>query len=122
MLSGGQKQRVGIARALLTDPLTLVLDDSTSSVDWDTELRIHRALKEWRKNKTVLVIAHRVSTARQVNRILVFDGGRLVQMGTHHELVAQEGLYHDLFVLQSEDGMRGIPPLLWEKVLQRGAR
>jgi ATP-binding cassette subfamily B multidrug efflux pump len=102
-LSGGQRQRVAIARALLLDPRILILDDSTSSVDTATELQIQRALVNLMKGRTTFVIAHRLSTVHRADLILVMDEGRIVERGTHTELLAQSGLYREIYELQLSD-------------------
>ena len=102
-LSGGQRQRVAIARTLLMDPRILVLDDSTSAVDMETEFLIQRALAELIKGRTSFVIAHRLRTIKQADQILVLDEGRIVQRGRHAELIAQPGLYRDIYRLQLRD-------------------
>jgi len=94
-LSRGQKQRLAIARAILMDPAILILDDATSSVDTETE-----ALARLLAGRTVIVIAHRLSTVRNADRIYVIDGGRIVEQGSHDELVAHGGLYRDLYERQ----------------------
>jgi ATP-binding cassette subfamily B protein len=94
-LSGGQKQRVAIARMLLLDPKILVLDDSTSAVDMETEFFIQQALTNLIKGRTSFVIAHRLRTVKEADQILVVDQGRIVQRGRHEELVNQEGLYQE---------------------------
>jgi ATP-binding cassette subfamily B protein len=99
-LSGGQRQRVAIARALLMDPRILILDDSLSSVDTQTEKLIQEALDRLMKGRTTFVIAHRLSTVRRADLILVMDGGRIVQRGRHAELLAQGGLYREIHDLQ----------------------
>jgi ATP-binding cassette, subfamily B, multidrug efflux pump len=99
-LSGGQKQRVALARALAVDPRILVLDDSLSSVDTETEAKILEGLRRERGDETRIVIAHRTSTLRHADRILVLDRGRLVELGTHDELIAREGLYYELHQMQ----------------------
>ena len=99
-LSGGQKQRVSIARTLLLDPPILVLDDSTSSVDVATEFQIRRALAEVMKDRTTFIIAHRVSSVKSADRILVLEDGRVAEMGTHQELISRQGLYKEIYQLQ----------------------
>lgn len=99
-LSGGQRQRVAIARALLTDPAILILDDSLSSVDTGTERRIQSALAEILKDRTAFIIAHRLSSVRMADLVVVLDEGRIVQMGAHDELLAQPGLYRDIVETQ----------------------
>ena len=99
-LSGGQRQRIAIARALLMDPRILILDDSLSSVDTQTEKLIQEALNQLMAGRTTFVIAHRLSTVRRADLILVMDTGKIVQRGTHAELLAQGGLYRDIHDLQ----------------------
>ncbi|MCB9746734.1 MAG: ATP-binding cassette domain-containing protein [Alphaproteobacteria bacterium] len=95
-LSGGQKQRVAIARALLKDPRVLILDEATSALDAESEHLVQEALDRLMKGRTTMVIAHRLSTVREADRVLVLDGGEVVQEGSHDELVAVEGLYKRL--------------------------
>ncbi len=102
-LSGGQRQRVAIARALLMNPRILILDDSTSSVDTETEHLIQEALAELMEGRTTFVIAHRLSTVKRADLILVLDRGRIVQRGKHEELVAFDGLYKEIYDLQLKD-------------------
>ena len=102
-LSGGQRQRVAIARALLMNPRILILDDSTSSVDTQTESLIQKALASLMEGRTTFVIAHRLSTVRRADLILVMDGGRIVESGTHLELLAQGGRYREIYDLQLRD-------------------
>lgn len=100
-LSGGQKQRVVLARTLLKDPRILILDDATSSVDTETEDAIRQALLRLMKGRTTFIIAHRIQTVMHADLILVMDKGRIVQRGTHHQLLAQDGLYRRVYDLQS---------------------
>jgi len=101
-LSGGQKQRVTLARTLLKDPAILILDDATSSVDTETEAAIRDALEELMPGRTTFIIAHRVQTVMYADLILVLDKGRIVQSGTHEELLTQEGTYRRIYDLQSQ--------------------
>lgn len=100
-LSGGQKQRVAIARTLLKNPRILVFDDATSSVDSETEAAIRDAIKTLLPGRTAFMIAHRVQTVMSADKILVFDDGKIVQHGTHDELVAQDGFYRSIYDMQS---------------------
>jgi ATP-binding cassette subfamily B protein len=102
-LSGGQRQRVAIARALLMNPRILILDDSTSSVDTQTEKLIQAALDTLMEGRTTFVIAHRLSTVRRADLILVMDAGQIVERGTHEELLAHGGLYREIHDLQLID-------------------
>ena len=99
-LSGGQRQRLSIARTILIDPPVLILDDSTSSVDVETERRIHKAMTGVMKGRTTFVIAHRLSTVRDADLILVLKDGEIVEQGTHNELIARAGMYRDIYELQ----------------------
>ncbi len=100
-LSGGQRQRIAIARALLKDPRLLILDDSTSSVDSETEAEIRQALERLMQGRTTFIIAHRVQSVMRADLILVLDKGRIIQSGTHAELMEQDGFYKRIFLLQS---------------------
>lgn len=100
-LSGGQKQRVAIARALLLNPKILILDDSTSSVDMETEALIRQALKHLMQTRTTFLIAHRIQSIMNADLILVFDKGRIVQSGTHETLLNQPGMYQQIFEIQT---------------------
>jgi ABC-type multidrug transport system fused ATPase/permease subunit len=105
-LSGGQRQRVAIARALLMNPRILILDDSTSSVDMQTERLIQKALDRLMEGRTTFVIAHRLSTVRRADLILVMDSGQIVERGRHQELLALNGLYREIYDLQLRDQER----------------
>jgi len=100
-LSGGQRQRVSIARALLADPRILILDEATSSLDTESEALIQDSLAGLMAGRTTLVIAHRLSTIRRATQILVLEGGRIVERGTHDELIGRAGRYHDLYLYQA---------------------
>jgi ATP-binding cassette subfamily B protein len=100
-LSGGQKQRVAIARALLKDPRILILDDATSSVDTATEAEIRVALDRLMRGRTTFIIAHRVQSVMDADLILVLDQGRIVQRGTHEQLVVQPGTYRKIYEMQT---------------------
>ena len=99
-LSGGQRQRLSIARSILTDPPVLILDDSTSSVDVQTERMIHQAMVNVMKNRTTFVIAHRLSTVREADLIVVLKDGQIAEQGTHDELLAANGIYQNIYELQ----------------------
>lgn len=99
-LSGGQKQRISIARALIKDPEILILDDSVSAVDTDTEEKILKHLSETRNGKTNIIIAHRISTIQNADLIIVLEDGRIAEKGTHNELLGNKGLYHSIYEKQ----------------------
>ena len=100
-LSGGQKQRLAIARTLLINPRILILDDSTSSVDMETEVQIRAALDSLMNNRTTFIIAHRIQSIMNADLILVFDKGKIVQMGEHEVLLNQDGIYKDIYDIQA---------------------
>ena len=101
-LSGGQRQRIAIARALLADPRILILDEATSALDYQSERIIRQNFDRIADGRTLLLIAHRLSTVRRCDTIIVLDRGRLVEHGSHHELLAKRGLYHYLYQMQTE--------------------
>ena len=108
-LSGGQKQRLAIARAILTNPRILVLDDATAAIDPETEDLIRKGMRLVMKGRTTFVIAHRISTVKQADLVIVLEAGRITQMGTHDQLMAEEGHYRDIANVQlyGDEDMRG---------------
>jgi ATP-binding cassette subfamily B protein len=105
-LSGGEKQRVAIARALLKRPKIFLFDEATSALDSQTEQEIQQNLREVSADRTTLVIAHRLSTVVEADEILVLDAGRIVERGTHRDLLQQAGLYADMWARQQEAAER----------------
>jgi len=100
-MSGGERQRISIARAILKNPRILILDEATSSVDTETESAIQEAIERLVQGRTTFAIAHRLSTLRRANRLLILEEGHLEDMGTHEELLEREGLYKRLVNMQS---------------------
>jgi subfamily B ATP-binding cassette protein MsbA len=99
-LSGGQRQRLAIARAILKNPRLLILDEATSSLDNESEKLVQEALDRLMENRTSFIIAHRLTTIQHADRIFVLDKGRLVEEGTHAELLVRKGLYHHLYTMK----------------------
>ncbi len=102
-LSGGQRQRIALARAILKDPSILILDDTTSSVDMETEFEIHRTLRSFYNNKTTFIIAHRISSVKNADKIIVLNGGQIIEQGTHKELLNLKGYYYSVYQSQYGD-------------------
>lgn len=100
-LSGGQRQRVAVARMILADPRVVILDEATSALDSATEARLHAALDTFLRGRTTLIIAHRLSAVRRADRVLVFEGGRIIEAGRHEDLLRREGRYADLYGRQA---------------------
>jgi ATP-binding cassette subfamily B protein len=107
-ISVGQRQLISFARALLVNPRIIILDEATSSVDPYTELIIQQGLEQLLKNRTAFVIAHRLSTVRKADRIIVLQDGAIVEEGTHHELMKQDGIYHQLYMMQFREPLTEI--------------
>jgi ATP-binding cassette subfamily B protein len=120
-LSGGQRQRLSIARAILKDPDILILDEATSSVDTETEMLIQRSLDRLAADRTTLVIAHRLSTVKDADQILVLEGGEIVERGTHSALLEREGLYAHLWGVQAGE-IDKLPEAFVERAASRRAR
>jgi ATP-binding cassette subfamily B protein len=100
-LSGGEKQRIALARIFLEDPAILVLDEATSALDSKTEYSLQKALKEVMKGRTTIVIAHRLSTVMEADKILVMDKGKIVDKGKHSELIKKDSLYREFWEIQA---------------------
>jgi subfamily B ATP-binding cassette protein HlyB/CyaB len=99
-LSGGQRQRIAIARALFTQPRILIFDEATSALDYESEAVIHKNMQAICQGRTVIIIAHRLNAVRRANAIIVMDQGRIVEGGTHEQLVGQGGIYAKLWAMQ----------------------
>ncbi len=106
-LSGGERQRISIARAILKNAPVLILDEATSSLDSESEVEVQKALEYLMEGRTTLVIAHRLSTVREANRIVVISSGEIIEVGTHEELMEKEGEYKKLYLLQFKDNNEG---------------
>jgi ATP-binding cassette subfamily B protein len=119
-LSGGQRQRLAIARAIVTNPRVLILDDATASVDPETEDLIRRGMKFVMQGRTTFVIAHRISTVKTADLVIVLEEGRIIQMGTHDELIAHEGHYRDVCAAQLSDD--ALPPTEEELAAKKAKR
>ena len=115
-LSGGQKQRISLARALLKDPSIIILDDTTSAVDMETEAIIQSELSRIDSNQTVFIIAHRISSIKDADLILVIEDGKIIEQGNHDSLMNKKGYYHTVFHHQYGDFDKIKPHLEYDKV------
>ena len=111
-LSGGQRQRIAIARAILNDPPILLLDEATSAVDNETEAAMQRSLRRVVKGRTTIIVAHRLSTVRHADRIIVLQAGRVAESGTHEALLEAGGLYHRLWTVQTGEPLESTPTVV----------
>jgi subfamily B ATP-binding cassette protein MsbA len=102
-LSGGQRQRIAIARVFLKDPAVVILDEATSSLDSESERLVEQAMEELLRGRSTLIIAHRLSTVRRADRVVVIDAGRVIEEGSHTQLLADNGLYARLYRVQFPD-------------------
>ncbi len=118
-MSGGQRQRIAIARALLADPRVLILDDATSSIDASTERQIKQGLEQAMAGRTTFVIAHRLSTIALADEIAVLDRGRLIDRGTHAELVKRSPFYQEIVQKGLPDQVFSAPTPLEQEVVER---
>jgi ATP-binding cassette subfamily B protein len=107
-LSGGQKQRIAIARTIIEDKPILIFDDSLSAVDSSTDLMIRTKLKEKRKQSTTIIIAHRISTLMEADKIIVLEDGEITNVGTHNELIQVEGLYQKIYEIEKNIKLKSL--------------